>query len=328
MAPEKTPTKRKLMAEWLKSHDDIALVTHISPDGDTLGSALALMHALNAMGKRAVVCNRDEMPGYLKFLPGWEQIVTPDALPFPPKAVLAVDCADEARMGSAIGLIKEGVDAAVIDHHETNRMAFTPAWVEGEEAATGVLVQSLLSELGLLMTSDMAMCLYAAIASDTGNFNFGNTTPEALCAAAECLKAGFDLADLSFRLFRMRSQGRTRLLGRALNGIEYLEDGRIALIRLKKSEFAEYGAIDSDTEGVVNFGIDTEGVEVAILAVERTGSTKFSLRSRNYVNVAQAAAALGGGGHSRAAGVTLQLPMDEAVEQVLSAMVKAVRENG
>lgn len=325
MVPERTLTKRKAIAEWLKGHDDIAIITQ-AEDGNTLGSALALMHALHNMGKRAFVCNRDEMPGYLRMLPGWESIVTPDDIPFPPKAVIAIDCADEARMGTAIGLIKEGMDVAVIDHHETNRMAFAPSWVEGEEAATGVLIQTLLGEMGAEMTSEIALCLYAAISTDTGNFSFSNTTPEALCAAAECLRAGFDLADLSFRLFRMKSQGRTRLLGRALNSIEYLEDGQIALIRLKRSEFAELGATDADTEGVVNFGIDTEGVEVAILAVERAGSTKFSLRSRNRVNVAQAAAALGGGGHSRAAGVTLQLPMEEAVEQVLNALVRAVRE--
>ena len=319
-------TQTKAIAEWLKAHDDIAIITHIMPDGDALGSSLALMHALNELGKRAFVCDRDEVPGYLRMLPGWETVVTPDAIPFPPQAAIAVDCADEGRMGTAGNLMTAEIPCAVIDHHETNRTEILPALVDGEEAASGVLVQAVLREMGVEMTPDIALCLYAAISTDTGNFSFSNTTPDALNTVAECLKAGVDVSDMSFRLFRMKSAGRTKLLGRALNGIEYLENGQLALIRLKRSDFSECGANDSDTEGIVNFGIDTEGVEVAILAVDRVGSTKFSLRTRERINAAQVAAAMGGGGHSRAAGVTLQLPLEEAVEQVTGAFLAALRD--
>lgn len=327
MATDRNRTKTKAIAEWLKSHDDIAIITHILPDGDALGSSLALMHALHDLGKRAFVCDRDVVPGYLHMLPGWEAVTTPDALPYPPKAVIAVDCADEGRMGTAVGLMTDDIPKAVIDHHETNQTEIVPALVDGEASASGVLVLDVINELGAKITKEIALCLYVAISTDTGNFSFSNTTPEALTAVAECLKAGIDVAELSFQLFRMRSQSRTKLLGRALNGIEYLEDGQIALIRLRRSDFAECGARDEDTEGTVNFGIDTAGTEVAILAVERVGSTKFSLRTRNRINAAQVAATMGGGGHSRAAGVTLQLPLNEAVDQVLAAFTKAVREN-
>ncbi len=326
MRAERNLKNIKAIAEWLKKNDDIAIVTHIMPDGDALGSSLALMHALNNLGKRAFVCNRDEVPGHLRMLPGWETVVTPDALPYPPKAVISVDCADEGRMGTAGALMQGDIAKAVIDHHETNKTEITPALVDGEEAASGVLVMDVLKELGAEITADIALCLYTAISTDTGNFSFSNTTPEALNAVGECLKAGVDVSDMSYQLFRMKTQGRTKLLGRALNGIEYLLDGQIALIRLKRSDFAECGAMDSDTEGIVNFGIDTAGAEVAILAVERVGSTKFSLRTRERVNAAQVAAKLGGGGHARAAGVTLQLPLNEAVEQVLAAFIKAVNE--
>lgn len=325
MRAERNLKKTKAIAEWLKSHDDIAIVTHIMPDGDALGSSLALMHALNQMGKRAFVCDRDEVPGHLKMLPGWETVVMPDALPYPPQAVISVDCADEGRMGTAGALMEGDITKAVIDHHETNKTEIVPALVDGEEAASGVLVLDVIRELGTEITPEIALCLYVAISTDTGNFSFSNTTPEALTAVAECLKAGVDVAEMSFQLFRMKSQGRTKLLGRALNGMEYLENGQIALIRLRRSDFAECGAMDSDTEGIVNFGIDTAGAEVAILAVERVGSTKFSLRTRERVNAAQVAATMGGGGHARAAGVTLQLPLNEAVAQVLAAFTDAVR---
>jgi len=175
--------------------------------------------------------------------------------------------------------------------------------------------------MGVPLTRDIAMCLYVAIVTDIGNFSFSNTTQEAFIAAGECLGAGLDISDLTYRLFRMRSAGRTRLLGRALNGIEYLQGGQLALIRLYLSDFEECGAQSSDTEGIVNFGIDTEGAEIAVLAVEKPDGVKFSLRSRERVNVAQALSALGGGGHARAAGVMIHLPMQQAVSQVLSALL-------
>ena len=326
MRAERNSQKTKAIAQWLKDNDAIAIVTHIMPDGDALGSSLALMHALKLMGKRAFVCDRDEVPGYLHLLPGWETVVMPDALPYPPKAVIAIDCADEGRMGTA-GLLMQGdMPKAVIDHHETNQTEIVPALVDGKASASGVLVLDVIQELGARITKEIAQCLYTAIATDTGNFSFSNTTPEAFHAAAECLKAGVDVSDMSYQLFRKKTQGRTKLLGRALNGIEYLENGQIALIRLRRADFAECGAADSDTEGIVNFGIDTAGAEVAILAVERVGSTKFSLRTRERVSASQVAATMGGGGHARAAGVTLQLPLDEAVSQVLAAFTKAVSE--
>ena len=326
MKAERNRAKTKAIAEWLKQHDDIAIITHIMPDGDALGSSLALLHALKALGKRAFVCDRDEVPGFLHLLPGWETVVRPDAIPYPPKAVISVDCADEGRMGTAGALMEGDIPKAVIDHHETNQTNIVPALVDGEASASGVLVLDVIKELDAEMTKEIARCLYTAISTDTGNFSFSNTTPEALTAVAECLKAGIDVSEMSFQLFRMKSQGRTKLLGRALNGIEYLENGQIALICLNRADFAECGALDSDTEGIVSFGIDTAGVEVAILAVERVGSTKFSLRTRERINAAQVAATMGGCGHARAAGVTLQLPLNEAVEQVLEAFIKAIRE--
>jgi len=321
MDTENRAKKIKALADWLANHDDIAVVTHIMPDGDALGSALALMHALHDMGKRAFVCDQHAVPDYLSLLPASDTVVTPDTLPFAPKAVIAVDCADEGRMGTAGALIAEGMPCAVIDHHETNKTTALPALVDGEASASGVLVLNVLKEMGAVITRNIALCLYVAISTDTGNFSFSNTTPEAFAAAGECLAAGLDLADLTYRLFRMKSAGRTCLLGRALDNMEYLTEGRLALIRLHLKDFDECGANSSDTEGIVNFGIDTEGVNVAILATEKKDGVKFSLRSREGINVAQAVSTLGGGGHARAAGVMLHLPMKEAVKQVLSVLV-------
>ncbi len=321
MVTESRTAKIKALAEWLCAHNDIAIVTHIMPDGDALGSSLALMHALRGMGKRVFVCNQHAVPDYLALLPASDEVVIPETIPFSPRAVISVDCADEGRMGTAGSLMRDDIPRAVIDHHETNTTDIIPSFVDGDASASGVLVYEILKEMGLPLTKDIALCLYVAIATDTGNFNFSNTTPEALIAVSDCLRTGLDISDLTFRLFRMKSAARTRLLGRALNGIEYLAGGQLALIRITRRDFAECGAKDSDTEGIVNFGVDTAGTELAVLATEKPDGVKFSLRSREKVNVAQAVSTLGGGGHARAAGVMIHLPMEKAVEMVLDTLL-------
>ena len=314
------------LAKWLLERDDIAVIGHVSLDGDALGSGLALVRALRAAGRRAAMVSAEPVPHMYAFLPGTEEIVSPEELSFEPRALLYEDAAALDRAGDKGALGGRGLEAALIDHHATNTRFCPVAVVDGGASATGEMALQLIDEMGVAPDGDMAVCLYAAIASDTGNFSFSNTTPRALNAVAECLKTGVDVADMSFRLFRMRSAGRTRLLGRALDGIEYPEGGQIALMRLTREDFRSCGASDADTEGVVNFGIDTSGVEVAILAVERENAVKFSLRSRSRVDVAQMARELGGGGHSRAAGVTLEGPMDEAVKRVLATASKALRD--
>lgn len=321
MATANRTAKIKAVAQWLREQDDIAIVTHVSPDGDAFGSTLALMHALRAMGKRAFVCNQHAVPDFLRLLPGSEEVVTPDALPFPPRAVMSVDSAEPKRLGTAAELLKDGLPVAMIDHHETNTADFETAFVDGKAAAAGSMVYEVLKELGTELTKEIASCLYVAISTDTGNFSFSCTTPEALIAVSECLKTGFDIADLSYRLFRMKSMPRTRLLGRVLNGIEYLADGKLALLRVQRKDIVDCGATDADTEGIVNVGLDTEGTEVAIIATEKPDGTKISLRSRDTVNVAQAVSALGGGGHAQAAGVTIHQPMNDALETVLSVIL-------
>lgn len=321
MDSQNRTAKIKAVAQWLHAHDDIAIITHIQPDGDALGSALALMHTLHSMGKRAFVCDQNSVPDYLKLLPRWEEVFAPESIPFSPRAVLSVDCADEGRMGTAKALLSDSIPFAVIDHHETNPADFDAALVDGEAAATGVLVYEVLREAGVPLTKDIALCLYTAISTDTGNFSFSSTNPEALLAVSECLRTGLDISDLSYRLFRMKSAARTRLLGRALNNMEYLAGGRLALIRVRLSDFEACGAQRADTEGIVNYGIDTEGTEISILVTEKDDGAKFSLRSKGNINVAHAVVPLGGGGHAQAAGVMIHQPMEEAVQTVLNVIM-------
>lgn len=309
---------RNEAAQWLMSHDDIAILTHISPDGDALGSSLCAMWALKTMGKRACVVCQDPVPEYLHVLPGWEQVTAPypqTALPFEEKAVWALDCADEQRTGTTHALLRKHPDVLCVDHHATNPGYGSVCVVEPEAASTGEILIDLFEEMQCPLTQEMAVCLYVSMATDTGNFSFSNTTARTFACAAKCMQAGIPLARLSEHLFRTRSEAKTRLIGRALNGICY-EEGA-AILRLTKKDFAECGATFADTENLVNYGIETQGARLAILAMERDNGTRFSLRSKGEIDVGRIAQHFGGGGHSCAAGATVSLPMDEAIRAVL-----------
>lgn len=313
------------IVRWLKQHDRLAIITHLHPDGDALGSSLALCLALRTLGRQAFVCCQDRAPDFLQLLPCEGALFVPEEIPFEPAAVLCVDCAAASRFGRAAQLIRSYLPLACIDHHETNDLTCDAGLIDANAAAAGELAAAVIEQLGVSLTSEMALCLYVAISTDTGNFSFSCTTPQCLRVLASCLETGLDLDGMNYELFRKRSVARTRLLGRALSGIRYLNRGTIALIELKRQDFEDCGATNADTESIVNYGINTAGVDVAIMAVEQADSTvKFSLRSRGKVNVAQIARPLGGGGHDRAAGITLPLPFDQAVGQVLETVQAAL----
>ncbi len=308
-------------AEWLKSHDRVALLTHISPDGDALGSSLCMLHALHALGKQAVLVCQDPVPPYLQLIPGWEQVIAPypaTALPFEPECAFALDCADPRRTGTTQPLMDK--PTLCLDHHGTNPGYGEVSCVDATAAATGEILFDLLDELGVSLDRTLAECLYVAIATDTGNFSFSSTSERTFRCAARCMGAGLDLAPLNERLFRIRSAAKTRLIGRVLSRIRY-EEG-VAVMYITREDFADCGATLADTENLVNYGIETEGTRAALMAIEREGSTRFSLRSRGEPDVAALAARFGGGGHRCAAGATVNLPIQEAI----AAMLAAIRE--
>ena len=309
------------IANWLKEHDRVAILTHLHPDGDALGASIALTLALRGMGKQAFACCQDGAPDFLSMLPTAGNLFPPESIPFEPKAVICVDCAVQNRFGRAAALIRPGLPLACVDHHLAGDIPASPALIDPKAAAAGELVGEVIEALGAPLEGDLALCLYVAVATDTGNFSFDCTTPQCLTLTARCLEAGLDLNELNYRLFRRRSAARTMLLGRALNGIEFSEGGRLALLRVRRGDFDACGAMNADTEGIVNFGIDAAGVDIALLAVELEGAggVKFSARSKGEINVAAMLAPLGGGGHAKAAGLTLEADFNDAVAAVMDA---------
>lgn len=319
----------KQLAQWLKSHDDFVLIGHVFPDGDAAGSCMGAMLALRALGKRAFVCLPNGMPKMFARYPFADEVVMPgEELPFEPKTAFSLDVSEYPRMGDACAIYDRCEAMAMLDHHATN-VGFGDVWhVAGECISTGELVTELISELGVALNKDMATWLFIAISTDSGHFQFGGTKPSTLRAAAKLLEAGVDIAQISRELWKTRTRSRTHLLGVVLSGLELSADGRMAWARLTNEMLDRCGAIREDNEGIVNYLLEIEGVEFAALAEERENGTKFSLRSKLWLDVAQdVARTFGGGGHSRAAGCTLDLPMDAALERVLECAHKAIEKN-
>ena len=199
--------------------------------------------------------------------------------------------------------------------------------VDGEAAACGELAVALIRELGVEMDQEMAQWLFIALCTDSGRFGYSSTRAETLEAAADCLRAGADVDGITQQLYRTRSEGRTRLLGLVLAGLEMNADRTMCWARLTDDMLSRAHALREDNEGVVNYLLEIRGVQFACLAEERgSGQTKFSLRSKGRVDVAaDVAVPLGGGGHACAAGVTLNLPMEEALQTVLRTAEAALQ---
>jgi len=311
----------KAVLHALSDGGSALLCAHIGPDGDTLGSTLALGMALEALGKRVRLTCADPMPTLYAFMPGIDKIVGPDALTGETfDLVVAVDVSDPARLGTARALFDAASVRAVIDHHPTNGGFGDANWVAPQAAATGMLALACIKGLGVPLSPEMAECLYVAISTDTGNFRFANTDAAALRAAAVLAEVGARPDKLTELLFYTRSQAGVALRGRALSTLRLFAGGRAAVMALTAQDFAQTGATDSMTEGIVNYAIEITGVQVAALVRERDGEVKCSLRAREPLDVGLLAQRFSGGGHALAAGCSLPLPMESALRDLERAM--------
>lgn len=315
------------LAAFLRAHDDFALFGHVNPDGDTAGCCVALALALRKLGKRAFVYLPGGMPELYKVFPCTAEIADRRELPFAPQTGFSVDVSEPNRMGAGRELFEACAHRAALDHHATNPGFGEVCVVDGDAAACGELAVELIRELGVEMNAEMGQWLFIALSTDSGRFGYASTRPETLEAAADCLRAGADVDGVTQQLYRTRSEGRTRLLGLVLAGLEMNADKTMCWARLTDEMLSRANALREDNEGVVNYLLEIRGVQFACLAEERgSAQTKFSLRSKGSVDVAKdVAVPLGGGGHACAAGVTLNLPMEAALQTVLKTAEAALQ---
>ncbi|MFA4829926.1 MAG: bifunctional oligoribonuclease/PAP phosphatase NrnA [Thermodesulfovibrionales bacterium] len=304
--------------DFLRKGKQFFIATHISPDGDALGSSIALSLALESLGKEIIIYDKDPVPEFYKFLPGHKRFTQSISnLKFEISNLILLDCNELERTG--IEKI-EFVSSAVIDHHETEKEFGDIKWIEPHAAATGLMLFYIIKELGVKITKDIAINLYAAIAIDTGTFRYSNTTPEVLRVAAELIEAGADPSYIAESLYETWSESRFRLLLKVLNTLEINNSIAITLVTLDM--FRETGASVEDTENFVGFPRLLKSVNISVLFREiENNYYKVSLRSKGKeMNVAKIAAAFGGGGHRNAAGCKIRSDFKTAKETLLKKL--------
>ena len=303
----------------------VLLFGHVNPDGDALGSVLALKCRLQRMGKRVQAMVDGFVPSRLAFLPGAQELLCADDESQAFDLAVAVDVASPDRLGKCEALFDSAGKTAVIDHHGTNPGYAQLNMIDGNAPASAILAYRLFQKMDMPLSLDEAICLYTALSTDTGNFIYDSTNAESFDMMGRLMEAGLSLPEYSRRLFRQKEVPFVRLLAQVLPSLRIIADGKIAGLCLTAEQMEAAGANGGHTDGIVDYAIDLEGVGMAYFIREiGDGKVKVSLRALEPYAVDKIAARFGGGGHRLAAGLTLAMPMENAVQTIEKAMEAAL----
>lgn len=307
----------------------VAVISHFRPDGDAIGSTLALGLALQNMGKQVYLWNEDAMPARYAFLEGAALLQrTPSELPAGIQALVCVDTGDLKRVGDAgMALFAQAPRTFNIDHHETNTFYAQTNLVDGDAAACGCVIYRLLRSWGAPITRPIAEALYAAISTDTGSFQYSSTTAEVMHIAAELIEAGVDVGDINRRIYQETPLSALIVQREVLNNMVIEEGGAISHYSMPAGKKAELGVSMEDTKDLVDIIRVVAGVRLSIIFEDlENGLIRMSLRSKDpRINVAELASLFGGGGHAMAAGIRMRGELAECREKVLDSLRAAVR---
>jgi phosphoesterase RecJ-like protein len=320
-SPQTTANDLSAVAEAIRSHDRFLVTTHENPDGDALGSLLAAKLALDALGKDAVMYLAGEAPLPREYawmpLDDLRRSLPDDAAS---RVVLALDCANESRLGPDPEVLASAPLVINVDHHHDNSRFGAVNLVVADASSTGEIVRDLLDELGVQLTPEIAEALYIALVTDTGRFQYTNTTPKALRLAAELVEAGADVHKIFQDVYESVQFAKLKLLARALERAEIYEGGRLVISYLLRGDFAEVGAAEPYSEGIIDYLRAVEGADMAALIREPPRgdgpAKRISLRaSADELDVSKIARASGaGGGHRQAAGFSSNDSIEEITE--------------
>ena len=307
-------------ADLLKKADNILLLAHQYPDGDTLGSNFALCLALRSMGKRVRVLCGDPIPEKYDYMTA--EVPMPD---FEPEYICALDVADPKLLGPALQAEYGHRVDLCIDHHSTNVGYATHSCVDASCAAAAMVILRIIRLMGVVLTPAIATCIYTGIATDSGCFKYSNADAEAHRMAADCMDVGVPYEMINRVNFDMKSRARIELERLALDGMEFHHDGRVAMMTITNEMVEKSGADENDLEGLPPIPRQIEGVWVGItLRQKADGNYKISVRTGTHADASAICVLLGGGGHNRAAGCAVDGTLEEAKAAVLKAAEEAL----
>ena len=306
------------IADRIKRAKSVLILSHMRPDGDAIGSALALYNALQILKIRGQVCVETEIPSNLRFVKGVENVMRKPQEEY--DLLVTVDCSDAERLGELqtefFKAKRTRIDTINIDHHVSNTRFAQYNYVQ-KGAANCLHVAKLIDALGVSLDKAIAEYLLLGLLTDSGNFSHDDVDEECMLLAAKLLQAGADIAHYNYELFKKQSKARAKLFAKTMGGMRYYHDDRFAAITITQKALEECGADQGMTEGFVDFPLNVESVEIAASLLEvRKGQYKISLRSKNYADVNKLAGTFGGGGHVRAAGCMLFGDIEEALDKL------------
>ena len=305
------------IAERIKRAKSAVILTHMRPDGDAIGSALALSRALDVLGIENSVSDESDIPSNLSFLTGTEKLGK--TLFKEADLYIAVDSADEQRLGALADdfrAVSRKKDTVNIDHHVSNTRFAKYNYVR-ECSANCMNIAALVEKLGVPLDKELAQYLLLGLLTDSGNFSHDDVTEETFLTAARLVKAGADIRWLNYNLFKKQSAVRAALFADTMSRIRYFFEGKFAAIVVSREAMQKFGADNGMTEGFVDFPLSVDTVEVCASVMEvKKGQYKISLRSKNYADVNKVAGTYGGGGHVRAAGCMLFGEIEDVLDRL------------
>ena len=318
------PAERTLIRDRLLNGTRFLITSHARPDGDSLGSQLALAEALTELGKEVRLVNADPPPARYAFLPGAAAIEVADSVDDGADTVVVLEC-------GALGRTEvSGLDDRFIlniDHHTGNARYGAVDWLDESACACGELVFELIEALGAELTPSIATNVYVAILTDTGSFRHANITARTFDICRRIADAGVDAAAVAARVFNNGSLGRLRLTGRLLDRMELERGGRIAVLAVDEALLRETGCEPDDLEGVVNLPLAAADVKAVILLKQAGTALRVSLRSKDDIDVRRVAVSFGGGGHRNAAGLTIEDPTPGVRPRLVAGVAAAIAES-
>jgi bifunctional oligoribonuclease and PAP phosphatase NrnA len=295
-------------AEEIRRRRRFVIAPHVRPDGDAIGSQLAMAYALRALGKEARIVNRDPPPLPLLSFPGVADIEIAERIDDTGDAVIVMETGDLSRTGVA------GLDAGFvinIDHHVGNTMYGAVNWFDVSAAACGEMVFDLVRELRVPLTYEIAVHVYVAILTDTGSFHYSNISPRTFATCRQCVEAGVNPQAVARAVFDSNSLGRLKLFGAVLSGMQLDAAGQIATLTVDEQLLADCGATYDDTDGLINLPLTVKGIQ-AVIFFKKIGPDdwRISLRSKGNIDVNAVAKQFGGGGHKNASGCSATGSLD------------------
>lgn len=292
--------------------DGCLIYTHASPDGDTIGSSVALALILRKLGKSAHIFSVDGIPEKLSFINTDGIVLENEPDSFDNITPISVDVAGPKLLGKA----RNSHFSLSIDHHKVNTMDCDRLLVLSDRIACGEIIFMIMDELGVVLDKDIATALYAAISSDSGGFRYDATKPETHIFAARCLETGIDFAEINRRLFESKTRSQVALTKTAYKNLELLCEGKFAIVAIRPEEVIACGASETDFDCINSIPREIAGVLASAVIRQKADGVKVSLRSNTEIDVAEIAKAFNGGGHYHAAGFSCDGSVDDAAETV------------